>query len=91
MEYKTEKLAKSTLTRAAAEAATAGWHTTKDKIERLEEMIHQYNEMAWMACFEDMETETNGKIDENKINYLNITAKLETPSQKKIIQNFFSQ
>ena len=30
-EYKAEKLAKSTLTRAAAEAATAGGQTAKDK------------------------------------------------------------
>ena len=64
-EYKAEKLAKSTLTRVAAEAATQGWQTAKDKMERLEEMMHQHNEMAWVACTEDMDTETTAQIDEN--------------------------
>ena len=34
-------------------------------MERLEEMIYQHDELAWVACTEDMETETNAKIDEN--------------------------
>ena len=34
-------------------------------MERLEEMIHQHNELAWVACKEDIEMETNAKIDEN--------------------------
>ena len=61
MQARPKKTVKSTLTREAAEAATAGWQTAKEKMERLEEMIIHHNEQAWAAFTDELEEETNDK------------------------------